>query len=131
MKAHLFLEIRPYRFGFFQPNLGRFSMADQIRASHILIAHNEGRGASTPRTRDEAAQQIGALKDQIAEGADFADVARENSDCPSSAGGGDLGMFPRGAMVQPFDDTAFGLGVGDVSDVVETEFGYHLIHRTE
>jgi parvulin-like peptidyl-prolyl isomerase len=106
-------------------------MTDQIRASHILIAHNEGGGASATRNRDEAARQTAALKDQIAEGADFADLARENSDCPSSAGGGDLGMFPRGAMVRPFDDAAFALDVGEVSDVVETEFGYHLIHRTQ
>lgn len=105
-------------------------MADQIRASHILIAHNEGRGAATSRSREEAAQHTQALKTQIDDGADFADVARENSDCPSAAGGGDLGAFPRGAMVQPFEDAAFALGVGEVSDVVETEFGYHLIHRT-
>ena len=106
-------------------------MADQIRASHILIAHNEGRGAATSRSRDEAAQETAALKAQIDDGADFADLARENSDCPSASGGGDLGKFPRGAMVQPFDEVAFSLGVGEVSDVVETEFGYHLIHRTE
>lgn len=105
-------------------------MADQIRASHILIAHNEGRGAATERSREEAVQQTEALKTEIAGGADFADVARENSDCPSAPGGGDLGTFPRGAMVQPFDEAAFALDVGEVSDVVETEFGYHLIHRT-
>ena len=105
-------------------------MADQIRASHILISHAEAEGAGTELSRDDALAQIGTLLTQIKEGADFADAAREWSDCPSSRSGGDLGYFAKGAMVPEFETAAFGLGVGDTSEVVETMFGYHLIHRT-
>jgi parvulin-like peptidyl-prolyl isomerase len=61
---------------------------------------------------------------------DFAAVAREYSDCPSGRQGGDLGMFGRGQMVAEFETAAFGLEIGETSDVVETDFGYHLIRRT-
>ena len=60
----------------------------------------------------------------------FSEIATEFSDCPSAEKGGDLGKFGRGAMVKAFDIAAFELEVGEVSEVVETEFGYHLIHRT-
>jgi parvulin-like peptidyl-prolyl isomerase len=105
-------------------------MADQIRASHILISHAEAEGAGTELSREAALVQIGELRTQIAGGADFADTAREWSDCPSSRSGGDLGYFAKGAMVPEFEDAAFGLAVGDTSAVVETVFGFHLIHRT-
>jgi peptidyl-prolyl cis-trans isomerase C len=91
-------------------------MADKIRASHILV-------------KTEA--EINDIKSQIDGGADFAILAREHSDCPSSAEGGDLGSFGHGAMVAEFDKAAFNLEVGDVSGSVKTQFGYHLIHRTE
>ncbi len=106
-------------------------MTDRIRASHILVTHADAYRASTDRSKEDAAAQISALKQEIDGGADFADVARANSECPSAAQGGDLGPFGRGAMVAGFEDAAFGLDVGDVSEPVETEFGYHLIHRTE
>ena len=63
-------------------------------------------------------------------GMSFSEIATEFSDCPSAEKGGDLGKFGRGAMVKAFDMAAFELEVGEVSEVVETEFGYHLIHRT-
>ena len=91
-------------------------MADKIRASHILV-----------KTEDE----VNGLKSQIDDGVDFASLAREHSDCPSGAEGGDLGSFGHGAMVAEFDKAAFDLEVGDVSGSVKTQFGYHLIHRTE
>jgi parvulin-like peptidyl-prolyl isomerase len=106
-------------------------MSDQIRASHILISHadSDSRAASS-LSRDDALKQIGTLKDRIQKGEDFAEIAAENSDCPSSASGGDLGYFPQGAMVPEFDEAAFALEVGELSDVVETDFGFHLIQRT-
>jgi len=87
--------------------------------------------SSATRSKDEAQQQIAQLKEQIDGGADFAELARQHSDCPSGQQGGDLGRFGRGQMVRAFEDTAFSMGVGTVSGVVETEFGYHLLKRTE
>jgi len=105
-------------------------MSDQIRASHILISHKDADGGLSQLTRDDARTQIGELQQQIDDGAAFAEVAKEWSDCPSSRQGGDLGFFAKGAMVPEFESAAFGLEVGGVSDVVETAFGYHLIQRT-
>lgn len=106
-------------------------MPDQIRASHILIGHADAPSADSALARDDALEQIATIKEQIDGGAEFAALATEHSDCPSSANGGDLGSFGPGAMVEPFDSTAFGLKVGEVSDVVETQFGLHLICRSE
>ena len=105
-------------------------MSDQIQVSHILISHIEAYNASSEFTKVEAEKCIQDLKSKIISGSDFSALATEFSDCPSAEKGGDLGMFGRGAMVEAFDTAAFDLDVGEVSDVVETEFGYHLIYRT-
>lgn len=105
-------------------------MADQVRASHILLMYAGSARSSATRSKDEAKQQIEQLKTQLEGGAEFADLARQHSDCPSGKSGGDLGSFGRGQMVKPFEETAFGMEVGQTSDVVETDFGYHLIQRT-
>jgi parvulin-like peptidyl-prolyl isomerase len=105
-------------------------MADQVRASHILLMYAGSSRSTATRSKDEALTEINALKAEIDGGADFGELARENSDCPSSRDGGDLGWFSPGMMVPEFDDAAFALGVGDSSGVVETAFGYHLIQRT-
>jgi parvulin-like peptidyl-prolyl isomerase len=86
--------------------------------------------SSATRTKDEASTQIQGLKTEIDGGADFAELAKKWSDCPSGKKGGDLGSFGRGQMVPAFETTAFALPVGGTSGVVETEFGYHLIRRT-
>jgi peptidyl-prolyl cis-trans isomerase C len=70
------------------------------------------------------------LYTSLVSGSDFIDLAKTHSTCPSGASGGNLGAFGRGAMVKPFEDTAFGLDVGSISDPVQTQFGYHLIYRT-
>ncbi|MHC4993362.1 MAG: peptidylprolyl isomerase [Planctomycetota bacterium] len=106
-------------------------MSNQVRASHILLMYAGSARSSATRAQAEAQQQIAEIKQQIDGGADFADLARQHSDCPSGQQGGDLGRFGRGQMVKAFEDTAFSMGVGAVSDVVETEFGYHLLKRTE
>lgn len=91
----------------------------------------QGSARSTAtRSKAEAEQQINELKTKIDGGADFADLAKQHSDCPSGSKGGDLGQFGRGQMVPEFETAAFGMDVGDVSGVVETSFGYHLIQRT-
>ena len=113
-------EIKEY----FEKNKGRMNTQATVRASHILIKSDE------PDT--EALKKIKEIKAKIDAGADFAEMAKEYSTCPSGAGGGDLNYFPRkGAMVEPFAKAAFGLKVGQISDPVKTRFGYHLIKVTD
>ncbi|MBX3185211.1 MAG: peptidyl-prolyl cis-trans isomerase [Polyangiaceae bacterium] len=102
----------------------------QVRASHILLMYQGSMRSSASRSKEEAQGLIEQLKQQVAQGADFAALAREHSDCPSGRSGGDLGPFGRGQMVGPFEDATFAMEVGQTSDVVETDFGYHLIQRT-
>ncbi|MCC7537351.1 MAG: peptidylprolyl isomerase [Deltaproteobacteria bacterium] len=105
-------------------------MADQVRASHILLMYQGSARSRATRSKDEASQSIAGLAGQLQSGADFAELARAHSDCPSASKGGDLGTFGRGQMVKPFEDAAFGLPVGGTSGVVETQFGFHIIKRT-
>ena len=106
-------------------------MTDQVRASHILLMYEGSMRSSASRSQDEAKTTIASLKTEIDGGADFAELARQHSDCPSGESGGDLGPFGRGQMVPEFETATYGLEVGAVSEVVETPFGYHLIQRTE
>ncbi len=78
----------------------------------------------------DSEEECNDLKQQIADGADFADVAREHSTCPSSAQGGDLGTFGPGMMVAEFDQVVFSGDVGTVYGPVKTQFGYHLLEIT-
>jgi len=105
-------------------------MSEQVRASHILLMYAGSARSTATRTKDQAQQQIAEIKTQIDGGADFADLARQHSDCPSGQKGGDLGPFGRGQMVGAFEDTTYGLAVGATSGVIETDFGYHIIRRT-
>lgn len=105
-------------------------MADQVQASHILLMYAGSMRSSASRSQAEAQTQIQQIESELDTGADFAELARKHSDCPSSARGGDLGSFGRGQMVGPFEEAAFGLPVGGTSGVVETPFGYHIIKRT-
>lgn len=105
-------------------------MAESVQASHILLMYAGSARSSATRSKEEAQAQIGQIKTELEGGGDFAALARQHSDCGSAAAGGDLGSFGRGQMVKPFEDAVFGLTVGDTSDIVETEFGYHIIHRT-
>lgn len=94
----------------------------EIRASHILI------GTDVENAKKKAED----LKKQLDEGADFATLAKENStDTGSAENGGDLGFFGKGTMVAEFEDAAFKLNVGEVSDVVKTQYGYHIIKLEE
>ena len=90
-------------------------MTTQVRARHILVP-----------TLNEAMD----LHTKVKSGEDFGSLAKQFSKCPSGQNGGDLGMFGRGQMVKPFEDAAFGLDVGGLSEPVQTQFGYHLIQRT-
>jgi hypothetical protein len=107
---------------------------EQIAASHILVAY-EGATRAKPtvtRTRDEARQLAERLSSRAREpGADFVRLARESSDAPTGIEGGALPKFRRQQMVKPFSDAAFALKPGEISGVVETNFGFHIIKRTE
>ena len=75
-------------------------------------------------------EECQALKDEIANGADFADIARQHSSCPSGQRGGDLGEFGPGMMVREFDEVVFSADVGTLQGPVKTQFGYHLLEVT-
>ncbi|MBX3130122.1 MAG: peptidyl-prolyl cis-trans isomerase [Polyangiaceae bacterium] len=105
-------------------------MSQSVSASHILLMYAGSERSTASRSKEDAERQIQELATRVADGADFAALAREHSDCPSSGRGGDLGQFRPGQMVAPFEQAAFALPVGGTSQVVETPFGYHLIRRT-
>jgi len=105
-------------------------MSDQVEAAHILVMHKESDRSSETRSKEDALALIEEIKTKLAEGETFSALASEFSDCPSGRKGGELGRFGKGQMVKPFEDAAFGLEPGETSDIVETDFGYHLIHRS-
>ncbi len=113
---------------FYDSNMDRFEKPEQIRASHILIKVGP---EDTDAIKADKRSKLAELKSRIDGGADFAALASENSDCPSSSNGGDLGFFGHGQMVKPFDDAAFALSTGEISGIIETRFGYHVIKVTE
>jgi hypothetical protein len=101
----------------------------EVRARHVLLQLPPD---ATPQARDSVRAQIEDIRARAAAGADFAALASEHSQDPGSAAqGGDLGFFQRGAMVDEFEDAAFALQPGEVSDVVQTPFGYHVIKAEE
>jgi protein-export membrane protein SecD len=104
---------------------------EQIKANHILICYQGAQGCETEISKEEALAKITELKDQ-ATPENFVTLAKKNSTEPgASDGGGDLGWFGRGVMVASFEQTAFSLEKGTISDVVETDFGYHLIYKSD
>jgi peptidyl-prolyl cis-trans isomerase C len=114
---------------FYEMNKEDYNTPEQVQASHILITpdHNN---PDANQAKAQAKAKAEKLLAQLKGGADFATLAKENSDCPSKAKGGDLGMFPKGQMVPPFEEAAFALKAGEMSNVVETQFGYHIIKVT-
>jgi parvulin-like peptidyl-prolyl isomerase/predicted Zn-dependent protease len=104
-------------FGYFEKNITTYSEAEQVRASHILVA-------------DEAKAQ--SILDELAAGASFPELATKYSqDTGSAEKGGDLGFFSRGQMVPEFEAAAFALQVGETSGIVKTDYGYHIIRLTD
>ncbi len=107
---------------------------DKIGARHILVmyAGSKRAPAGIQRTRDEARRRAEEAHTRALAGEDFAALVREYSDEPGAAErGGDLGHFERRRMVKPFADAAFALDIGGISAVIETDFGFHVIQRTE
>lgn len=109
---------------FYDTHPKSFKKSEQVRASHILIKVDSQAEQSV---KDEKRAKLQEVQKRLKVGEDFAVLAKEFSECPSNIKGGDLGYFERGKMVKPFEDVAFKLKTGEVSDIVETPFGYHLI----
>ena len=109
---------------FYDTHPEAFKQPEQVRASHILA---EVKPNAEKSEKSKAMEKIKKVQKQLGEGDDFAELAKKYSDGPSKTKGGDLGYFKRGQMVKPFEDTAFALEPNQVSDIVETDFGYHLI----
>jgi peptidyl-prolyl cis-trans isomerase C len=113
---------------FYQKNPTNFQQGERLRASHILI--------SVPQGANDAAKQAArtkaeAILKEIRAGKDFAALAKQNSQDASAQNGGDLNYFEKGQMVAPFEAAAFALKTGEVSDVVESQFGFHIIKLTD
>jgi len=113
---------------FYQKNKEKFKRPESAHARHILIAKSAG---DDEKTKTEKKNKAEALRKQLIEGADFVELAKQNSDCPSKQNGGDLGVFAKGQMVKPFEDAAFSQNIKDIGPVVETDFGYHIIQVLE
>lgn len=113
---------------FYLENEQQFTAPEKIRARHILI---QVKPQADKLERERAMKLIADIKQQVDSGANFAALAKEKSQDSSAADGGDLGFFERGQMVKPFEQAAFELTSGEVSGIVETRFGFHLIQLVE
>ena len=114
---------------FYEKNKKRYDEPEQIRASHILVRLKPG--AKENEKKDKRAQAEKILKLARKKGADFASLAKQYGEDNTKSRGGDLNFFSRGRMVKPFEDTAWKLKTGQVSGLVETQFGYHIIKKTD
>ena len=110
--------------------------ADQVRARHILVKHVQSRRPSSwrqatiTRSKSEANEILSGYRRQIVDqGADFEEIASTKSDCSSAKHGGDLGWFGRGKMQKAFEDATFALKVGEISGIVDSDSGLHIIQR--
>ncbi|MDE2217462.1 MAG: peptidylprolyl isomerase [Planctomycetota bacterium] len=113
---------------YFKENKSVFN-GESVKVSHILI---DTRKMKTKEELSHAQEQIKNIKKEIDDGADFNEIARKYSNCPSAINGGDLGYIQRkGNFAKQFLDTAFSLGVDQASEPVQTEYGYHLIKVTD
>ena len=113
---------------FYDKNPDKFKQPESVRASHILVS--TGEKADDAKKKAARAKIDGLLK-RAKGGEDFAALAKANSDDGSASQGGDLGFFQKGRMVPEFDQAAFAMKPGEISDVISTQFGYHIIKLTE
>jgi len=115
---------------YYEQNKSRLSGPEERRASHILLTLDAGASADALKAAEEKAKEL--LARVKADPAQFAQLAKENSQDPGSAqNGGDLGFFGPGAMVQAFNDAVFAMKKGEISDIVRTDFGLHIIQLTD
>lgn len=114
--------------GFFDQHANEFRVPEQRKLRHILVSLSQG---ASEEVAAGALEKVQSARDRLAAGEEFASVAKELSDDPGSAqSGGDLGFMERGILVAPFEEAAFTLEMGVVSEPVQTQFGYHLIEVT-
>ena len=113
---------------FYDKNKKMFKVTGQIKASHILIKYKKSDGE---QKKKEALEKIHKIQKELDKGKDFGELAKKYSEGPSSKKEGDLGYFGKGQMVPAFEKAAFALKKGEVSDVVESPFGFHLIKLTD
>ncbi len=113
---------------FYDSHPDEFSQPEQVRASHILIKVAPD---ADKVKKEKALKKIKEVQQKAKKGEDFSELAKKYSEGPSAARGGDLGFFPRGKMVKAFEEAAFSLEKGEISDIVETPFGYHVIKVTD
>lgn len=109
---------------FYNDNPDYFKTAESVQASHILVKVEEKAEESAIA---EAKKKIEDILARVKKGEDFAEAAKKSSEGPSAPKGGDLGFFTRGKMVKPFEEAAFSLKKGEVSDIIRTPFGFHII----
>lgn len=113
---------------YFKEHKAEFSKGERVLAQHILVTPDGEAAAS----KSEAYEKINAIRERIVSGAKtFEGEAAEHSTCPSGKEGGSLGWFGRGMMVPEFDSEAFAMAIGDISGIIETQFGYHIIKKTD
>lgn len=113
---------------FYDENQDKFKQPESFHASHILIGVKP---EASPEGKKKAREKAEAIRQKIVGGADFAELAKTESSCPSSKQGGDLGFFSKDEMVPPFENAVRTLKPGEISTVVETQFGYHIIKLIE
>jgi peptidyl-prolyl cis-trans isomerase C len=116
---------------FYDENSKQFERGQQVRVSHILIKPVFERGGDPNKAKAAARAKAQDLLKKAKSGADFAQLAMSSSMCPSAPKGGDLGFFSKGDMTPAFEEAAFKLAVGQISDIVETEYGFHIIRVTD
>jgi len=105
-------------------------MSDKVSASHILIMHKESKDSRSDLTKQQAKKKIQEIHKKILDKkAEFKDMAVKNSDCSSAPYGGNLGEFGKGVMVPIFEEKAFSLKVNEISEPIESDFGFHIIQR--
>lgn len=110
----------------FNDHKDEFSVGERVLAQHILITPD----GDTDVSKQEAKSKIESIRERVLSGKEFADEAAAHSMCPSGKEGGSLGWFGRGMMVPEFDQAVFAMKDGEVSGIIETQFGYHIIYKT-
>ena len=113
---------------FYEKNKENLSVPENVHARHILIAVAADDNDTVKAEKKKQAEKI---RRELADGSNFAELAKQYSDCPSKQMGGSLGRFKRGQMVKPFENVAFNLETNTISPVVETPFGFHIIEVLE